>query len=174
MREKDTEYSDGQKADILSLLTGRYGGDVATLCNTWGLDERQVASWAEELGEQDMSAPTIEELKTDVYRQLKGAISRTADPQKLANTIKILEDMKDRNEGKDLEERAKGVAESIASLAADAPPSGLAEISLEPVVADHVKRPRRRKPRPSEEINGLDENSDAPREGLGGAEEAED
>ena len=162
MRKTKEEFSAEQEEDLLYLLRTRYGGDSERMKAVWGFEG--------ECAPEEVVVPGIEELKADTYRQLKGAIGKTADPQKLANTLKILEDMKDRDEGKDLEEKAKGIAESIASLADAAPPQGLADISLEPVVSEHMKMPRRRREKkPSKEVNGLDENSDSPREGLGGA-----
>lgn len=155
MKNTVTEYSADQQEDLLWLLRTKYAGDAERMLEVWGFEG--------ECAPEDVVIPGIEELKADAYRQLKGAIAKTIDPQKLANTLKILEDMKDRDEGKGMEEKAKGIAESIASLADEAPPAHLAETSsLAPVVADHVKRPRRRAVKPSEKVNGLDENSDTP------------
>lgn len=154
MKNTVTEYSADQQEDLLWLLRAKYAGDAERMLEVWGFEG--------ECAPEDVVIPGIEELKADAYRQLKGAIAKTIDPQKIANTLKILEDMKDRDEGKGMEEKAKGIAESIASLADAEPPAGLENVSLEPVVSDHIKKPRRRPSKPSKEINGLDENSDTP------------
>ena len=162
MKNTGEEYGMEQRADLLSVLANKYKGNLTPFCIVWDLKESEVEGWLAEQEPDEGSVPTIEELKADAYRQLKGAIAKTSDPQKLATTLKTLEDMRERDEGKTMEEKTQGVAESIASLADVAPPEGLTDVSLNPVVAEHVKRPRRKKAKPSEEINGLDENSDTP------------
>lgn len=162
MGKKSSSYSLDQDEDLLWLLRNKYMGDTGAFEDVWGFIPDG------EVGEAPV--PDIDDLKADAYRQLKVSITRCADPQKLATTLKTLEDMKDRDAGRGFEEKVKGVADSIEALAGQAPPPDLAATLLAPVVADHVKRPRRKKAKPSKEINGLDENSDSPREGLGGAE----
>lgn len=162
MKKKGENYGSSQEEDLLWLLRNKYMGDADAFSETWG--------FVPEGDPGEVPVPGIEELKADAYRQLKVSLSRCADPQKLANTLKTLEDMKERDAGRDMEEKVKGVADSIEALAGQAPPPDIAATLIAPVVADHVKRPRRRKAKPSKEVNGLDENSDSPREGLGGAE----
>lgn len=155
MRKDAKEYTPEQEEDLLWLLRNKYKGDSEEFGAAWGFVPEGDAG--------DMSVPTIDELKADAYRQLKGCITGTSDPQKIANTIKILEDMKDRDAGKGLEETAKGVSASIESLALDAPPELPEALDVAPVTAEHAKRPRRRrKAIPSKDVNGLDENSDMP------------
>lgn len=163
MGKKNTSYAPGQEEDLLWLLRNKYMGNADAFGEVWDfIPEGDV---------EDIPVPGIEELKADAYRQLKVSITQTKDPQKLATTIKTLEDMKDRDAGRDLEEKVKGVADSIEALAGQAPPPDITGALLAPVVSDHVKAPRRRKKvLPSKEVNGLDENSDSPRESLGGAE----
>ena len=162
MGRRFMNLNDEIQADILYLLKERYNGDVELMSRTWNFSDRDDLRDAAREGGIEETVPGIEELKADAYRQLKRTITRTADPNKLANTIKILEDMKERTEDKSQEEQSLGVAASIESLMETAPPEGLREASLSPVAGDHVKRPRRRKEKPSEEVNGLDENSDNP------------
>lgn len=156
------KYTPEQEADLKFLLKNKYKGDEERLNAVWRAGKKALAESDE--------VPSIEELKADAYRQLKVSIVQTSDPQKLATTIKTLEDMKDRDAGRGLEEKVKGVAESVEALMAAAPPTTLADTLVAPVVPGHVKAPRKRKARPSKEVNGLDENSDCPREGMGGAE----
>lgn len=154
------KYTEEQEADLKFLLMKKYKGDEKALNEVWKAGRKA-------LKESD-EVPGIEELKADAYRQLKVSITQTTDPQKLATTIKTLEDMKDRDAGRDMEEKVRGVAESVEALMAEAPPVGIADTLVSPVVPGHVKAPRKRKARPSKEVNGLDENSDSPREGMGG------
>lgn len=155
-------FKDGMREDILFLLKEKYNGDVNFLAKTWDFSDGELIDEVARTEGIEKGVPTIEELKADAYRQLKGTIARAADPQRLAQTIKILEDMKERTEDKDSADKAQSVAESIESLADIAPPEGLQDVSLNPVVSDHIKRPRRKKAKPSDEVNGLDENSDTP------------
>lgn len=165
MKKKSTGFDGSQEEDLLWLLRNKYMGNREAFEEVWG--------FVPEGDTEDIPVPGIEELKADAYRQLKVSITQTKDPQKLATTLKTLEDMKDRDAGRDFEEKVKGVAESIEAIAGQAPPPDITATLLAPVVSDHVKAPRRRKPRPSKEVNGLDENSDSPREGVGGAEAQE-
>ena len=156
------KYTESQEADLMFLLTKKYKGNEEALNAVWRMGKKAL--------KENNEVPSIEELKADAYRQLKVSIAQASDPQKLATTIKTLEDMKDRDAGRDMEEKVKGVAESVEALMGAAPPSSLADTLIAPVVSSHVKAPRKRKAKPSKEVNGLDENSDSPREGLGGAE----
>lgn len=157
------DFTDSQIQDLLYLLQNKYAGDAETLSLTWDLDEGAIDEWKDLFPTSEARIPDIEELKADAYRQLKASLAKASDPQKIANSLKILEDMKDRDASRGDEEKMKTVSQSVEALVDDLPVEVVDRPVTDPVVSEHVKKPaRKKKPKPSKDINGLDENSDNP------------